>query len=180
MSFQQRVTIAPDVLFRVIGDEAVLLNLESELYLGLDSVGTRMWLVLQESPTIQAGYDTLTGEYEVAPDVLRRDRPAALLDGRARAPGLDVAPSQLNQMIVQRNLDRTSHETGATQGRGIGQLRLRTRRIEQRAQHRSNGAAVHRAVGVTANVAIDGAHGQSRAATNAAQHVAKLGVAQDP
>ena len=73
VSFHQRVTIAPDVLFRVIGDEAVLLNLESELYLGLDPVGTRMWMVLQESPSIQAGYDTLSQEYEVAPDVLRRD-----------------------------------------------------------------------------------------------------------
>ena len=73
MSFQQRVTTAPDVLFRVIGDEAVLLNLRTETYLDLDPVGTRMWTVLHESPSIEAGFEVLRDEYEVEPEVLRRD-----------------------------------------------------------------------------------------------------------
>jgi len=30
-SFSSHVTIAPDVLFRLVGDEAVLLNLKTEL-----------------------------------------------------------------------------------------------------------------------------------------------------
>jgi hypothetical protein len=67
------MTTAPDVLFRTIGDEAVLLNLRTEMYLGLDPVGTRMWTVLHDSPSIAAGYEALRVEYDVAPDVLRRD-----------------------------------------------------------------------------------------------------------
>lgn len=73
LSFSQKVTIAPDVLCRIIGDETVLLNLKTELYLGLDVVGTRMWAVLQESASIEDAYHVLAGEYEVAPDELRRD-----------------------------------------------------------------------------------------------------------
>ena len=73
VSFHQRVATAPDVLVRVIGDEAVLLNLRSELYLGLDPVGTRMWTVLHEAPSIEAGFEVLRDEYDVEPDALRDD-----------------------------------------------------------------------------------------------------------
>ncbi len=72
-SFRQRVTTAPDVLVRVIGDEAILLHLVTERYLGLDPVGTRMWTVLHEASSIEAGYERLQREYDVAPEVLRAD-----------------------------------------------------------------------------------------------------------
>lgn len=67
------MVIAPDVLVRVIGDEAILLHLGTEQYLGLDQVGTRMWTVLRDAPSIEAGYDQLKQEYDVAPEVLRQD-----------------------------------------------------------------------------------------------------------
>jgi hypothetical protein len=73
VSFSQRITIAPDVLFRLVGDEAVVLNLRSELYLGLDPVGARMWTVLNDAPSIQAAYDSLLQEYNVEPECLQRD-----------------------------------------------------------------------------------------------------------
>jgi hypothetical protein len=80
LSFQQRVSTAPDVLVRVIGEEAVILHLGTELYLGLDPVGTRMWTVLQESSSIEAGYEVLRDEYDVPADVLRRDLEEFLQD----------------------------------------------------------------------------------------------------
>lgn len=72
-SFSQKVSIPDDVLFRNLDGESVLLNLENENYYGLDEVGTRMWDVLTTSTSIQAAYDTLLSEYEVAPEVLQRD-----------------------------------------------------------------------------------------------------------
>ena len=45
-SFSTKVTSAPDVIFQTVGDEAVLLNLKTSLYLGLNPVGTRMWMTL--------------------------------------------------------------------------------------------------------------------------------------
>jgi Coenzyme PQQ synthesis protein D (PqqD) len=65
-------TIAPaHVLVRPLGDEAVLLNLETERYFGLDAMGTRMWELLTASPNIDAAYQKLLEEFEVEPQVLR-------------------------------------------------------------------------------------------------------------
>ena len=72
-SFASRVITAPDVMFRIVGEEAVLLNLKTELYLGLDTVGTRMWTVLHEAVSIQAAYEALLAEFEVEPEQLRAD-----------------------------------------------------------------------------------------------------------
>jgi len=73
ISFSERVSVAPDVLFRLVGDEGVLLNLKTVLYLGLNPVGTRMWNVLNAAPSVQAAYDDLLAEYDVDPARLRAD-----------------------------------------------------------------------------------------------------------
>jgi hypothetical protein len=72
-SFTARVTVPDDVLFRQLDQEAVILNLDSEIYFGLDAVGTDMWLALTTSESIQAGYEKLLEEYDVAPETLRAD-----------------------------------------------------------------------------------------------------------
>ena len=53
--------------------ERVLLDLATETYYGLDEVGARFWSVLTAAATIDDGVSVLLGEYDVAPDVLRRD-----------------------------------------------------------------------------------------------------------
>jgi hypothetical protein len=73
IAFSSRVVVPETVLFRELDGEAVLLNLNTESYLGLDDVGTRMWTLLTTQPSIQVAYDALLGEYDVAPDVLRND-----------------------------------------------------------------------------------------------------------
>ena len=72
ISFADRVTISPDVMFRTVGDEAVLMNLKTELYLGLDPVGTRMWELLTKSASIEEAFDALLSEYDVEAGRLRR------------------------------------------------------------------------------------------------------------
>jgi hypothetical protein len=72
-SFTSRAAVAPDVLFRIVGQEAVLLNLKTELYLGLDAVGTEMWLALTNASSIQDAYDTLLLQYDVEPARLEQD-----------------------------------------------------------------------------------------------------------
>ena len=59
VSFSSRVVVPDTVLFREFDDEAVVLNLDTESYLGLDAVGTRMWTVLTHQPSIQAAYNIL-------------------------------------------------------------------------------------------------------------------------
>jgi hypothetical protein len=73
ISFKSRIAIPTDVLVSEVGDESVLLNLKSESYFGLDEMGTRMYKALTGSESVQAAYDSLLAEYEVEPEVLRRD-----------------------------------------------------------------------------------------------------------
>ena len=69
--FSDRAAAPKHVLVRVLDQESVLLNLESEQYFGLDETGTRMWQLVTTQPTIEAAYQELLAEYDVAPDVLR-------------------------------------------------------------------------------------------------------------
>jgi hypothetical protein len=71
--FSAKVAVPADVLMRDLGGEAVILNLKSEMYFGLDEVGTRMWAVLTTAPSIEAAFETLRVEYDVAPEKLRGD-----------------------------------------------------------------------------------------------------------
>lgn len=64
---------AENILIRELEGESVLLNLATESYFGLDDVGTRMWMVLTTSGSVQEAYELLLDEYEVAPDALRND-----------------------------------------------------------------------------------------------------------
>jgi hypothetical protein len=71
--FSSQLSVPADVMVRQIGDEAVLLNLKAEQYMGLDSVSNRVWQVLTAGTTVQHAYDLLLTEYEVDPARLRTD-----------------------------------------------------------------------------------------------------------
>jgi hypothetical protein len=60
-------------MIRQVGDEAVLLDLKTERYVGLDGVSARIWQVLTAGGTVQAAYDTLLNEFDVEPERLRTD-----------------------------------------------------------------------------------------------------------
>jgi hypothetical protein len=60
------------------GDEAILLDLASEHYFGLNAVGTRLWELLQQDGDMSAAYRTLLAEYDVTPERLEQDLLALL------------------------------------------------------------------------------------------------------
>lgn len=70
----------PQVLFRELSGEAVLLNLESGVYYGLDPVGTRVWALVTRQQPLAAVCATLLEEYEVGADVLAEDVLALVTD----------------------------------------------------------------------------------------------------
>jgi hypothetical protein len=53
--------------------EAVLLNVETGVYFGLDELGSEIWHLLEQSQTEEAIIQHLMGEYDVSADVLRAD-----------------------------------------------------------------------------------------------------------
>ena len=73
ISFQMRVSVPSDVMIQEVGGEAVLLNLKSEQYFGLDGTGTAMWRSLTTKDCIQSAYEALLDEFDARPDQLRQD-----------------------------------------------------------------------------------------------------------
>lgn len=48
LTLQNRVTVCDDVVFRALGEESVILSLDTGMYFGLDPVGTRIWTLLPD------------------------------------------------------------------------------------------------------------------------------------
>ena len=91
-----KVTIPDDVVFRDVGGEAVLLNLVTGTYFGLDEVGTRIWHLVGEHGSTEPVIAALLAEYEVDEPKVRQDVDRLirqLLDtGLVRAAPSDATP----------------------------------------------------------------------------------------
>jgi len=68
-----KLKVSDDVVFRILGNEAVILNLASGVYFGLDTVGTRMWQLMSEHGSTDNVIAAMLGEYEVEEGQLRSD-----------------------------------------------------------------------------------------------------------
>jgi hypothetical protein len=67
------VAPADDVAFREIDREAVVLNLTSGRYFGLNGVATRAWQLLAGGAPVGVVIDRLHAEFDVHRDVVERD-----------------------------------------------------------------------------------------------------------
>ena len=65
--------LSPNVLFRELSGEAVLLDLASERYYGLDEVGTRIWQLVSERGRTDAVLQAILDEYEVGEAQMQRE-----------------------------------------------------------------------------------------------------------
>ena len=61
-----------------LGEEVVILNLKDGVYHGLDSVGARIWKLLQDSKTVEDILNILLEEYDVELERCERDLLALL------------------------------------------------------------------------------------------------------
>jgi hypothetical protein len=65
VSLLSTARISDDVVFRELEGEAVLLNLESGIYFGLDVVGTRIWQLIEQYGALTAVVDHIVREFDV-------------------------------------------------------------------------------------------------------------------
>jgi hypothetical protein len=82
--------IPAHVMVRIVGDEAVLLNLQTGTYFGLDPVGARYWQLLSEGRQLSEIIRALLDEYDVAEERLQQDLRALvaqLLENGLLQPG---------------------------------------------------------------------------------------------
>lgn len=71
MNLDTQVTIPSGVMFRDLEGEAVLLELGTGRYFGLNETGTRIWLLLQEHGSLKPVLGAMLEEFDVAEDLLR-------------------------------------------------------------------------------------------------------------
>ncbi len=74
------VKVAPDVLFSEVQGEAVLLNVKTGIYFGLNEVGTFIWTSLEESVNLSALQERLVEKYEASPEQVWTDLVALITD----------------------------------------------------------------------------------------------------
>ena len=65
MDLDTKLSIPPQVMSRPVGDDTVLLDLESGMYFGLDGVGKRIWEAIGEGLTVGEIAAIIVSEYEV-------------------------------------------------------------------------------------------------------------------
>ncbi|HET6955854.1 MAG TPA: PqqD family protein [Vicinamibacterales bacterium] len=72
-SLDRSVRVGKDVMFRELDGEAVLLNLESGKYYGLDPVGSRIWQFVQQTPLLRSVWQSMQDEFDAPADTLHTD-----------------------------------------------------------------------------------------------------------
>ena len=86
LSAQSVVVAASEQVSCPLGEESAILNLKNCVYYGLDTVGARVWALLQKPHTISELRDVLLDEYEVKAGRCEQDL-LALLE-KMRGEGL--------------------------------------------------------------------------------------------
>lgn len=72
------VTATKEQVGSEVAGEAIILNLQSGMYYGLNPVGARIWHLIQEPKTVDVIRQTLLEEYAVEPEICDRDLQALL------------------------------------------------------------------------------------------------------
>jgi len=65
MKLDTHLSIPPQVMSRLVGDETVLLDLSSGIYFGVDNVAKRIWESVAEGNTLGETAKVIVSEYEV-------------------------------------------------------------------------------------------------------------------
>jgi len=65
MNLDTQLSIPPQVISRLVGDETVLLDIASGIYFGLDGVGKRIWESVAEGQSLGQTAAVVAAEYEV-------------------------------------------------------------------------------------------------------------------
>ena len=67
------VEVSKDQISCDLIEEVAILDITSGIYYGLNTVGTRIWKLIQEPRTVHEVRDALLEEYEVEPERCERD-----------------------------------------------------------------------------------------------------------
>ncbi len=110
MDLDTKLTIPPQVMSRLVGDETVLLDLASGMYFGLDGVGKRIWESISEGKSLGETVAVIVAEYEVDEAQARQTLSRSSATRRTRPTGR-VAPGTLRDRIAPALRPMPSNES---------------------------------------------------------------------
>jgi coenzyme PQQ synthesis protein D (PqqD) len=73
LSLNSSLKVSDDVVFRELDGEAIILNLASGVYFGLDPVGTRMWRLIEQRGRLGDVLAAMCDEYDASNEKIERD-----------------------------------------------------------------------------------------------------------
>ena len=65
MQLDAKLSIPPQVMSRMVGDETVLLDLASGVYFGVDGVAKRIWESIADGHNLGQAAEVIVSEYDV-------------------------------------------------------------------------------------------------------------------
>ena len=73
ISLNSQIQISKDAVSRNLQGEMVILNLQTNVYCGLDQIGARIWQLINEHKSLKKVLDKLVEEYEVTEEEGTKD-----------------------------------------------------------------------------------------------------------
>ena len=73
ITLRDSLQVGEDAVFRDLDGEAVLLNLDTGIYFGLNKSGTRIWNLIAQHGSLQKVLDAMAEEYAASPPSLEND-----------------------------------------------------------------------------------------------------------
>lgn len=74
------ISSTKELLSSELSGEAVILDMASGIYYGLNEVGARVWELVQQPRSLESVHTILVAEYSVDPEVCRRDLVTILIE----------------------------------------------------------------------------------------------------
>lgn len=73
VTIRNSFVLSSAAIFRDLDGEAVILDISSGTYFGLNAVGASIWQLIEQHGQLSAVLEALSGEFDAPRDVLERD-----------------------------------------------------------------------------------------------------------
>jgi hypothetical protein len=73
LTLDAAISFMPDVVFKDIRGEGVILNMSTGIYFGLDETSTRIWQLIAAHQSLRRVFEHMLEEFDVEPKRLEQD-----------------------------------------------------------------------------------------------------------
>jgi len=67
------ITVSPNIIFKRLGEEVILINLDTDRIFSLNQTGAKTWELIENTSNLDLVKKGLLEEFDVSPDVLESE-----------------------------------------------------------------------------------------------------------